>query len=233
MSKRPASWLATLKAGDLALVTNITSAKIHIGELRRSKVEDEARRGIKPLTLDQLHAWSGLWNAVPLCGASGGRGRSTYYWEPTRAWGAEADLGEQCKACFSKWRAQGSPTVKGWTDRKGTGDWPLPFGWRELQAEVHPWDVSPGVPLGSVRNTAGEIVGEPRQELHRWQRGKRIVRIVQFYEAVEEPHKIAAGTYGVRHHHKDWPLKEEGWIASTLPNAIERAWRLMALGGRP
>lgn len=233
MSRQTASWLASLKAGDLAILTNLTSAKLHIGELRRNKVADEAIRGVKPLTLDQLHAWSGLWNATPLCNASGSRGNSTYYWEPQRAWGAEADIGEQCKACWSKWRAQGSPTVRGWTDRKEAGDWPLPFGWKQLLAIGHPWDVEPGMSLDTVRDNKSEIVGEPRQELHRWQRGVRVVRIVQYYEAVEEPAKIAAGTYGVRHHHIQWPLKESGGIAGTLPLAIEKAWRLMALGGRP
>jgi hypothetical protein len=231
--RRPASWLATLKRDDLALMTNITSAKIHIGRLSRNKVDDEAIRGVKPLTLDQLHAWSGLWNALPLCNASGGRGKATYYWEPHYAHGAEADLDERCKACFAKWRGMGSPTVRGWTDRKEAGDWPLPFAWKEMPTIGHPWDVSPGVSLDSVRDNKGEIVGEPRQELHRWQRGARVVRIVQYYEGVEEPSKIEAGTYGIRHHHINWPLKEDGGIASTLPVAIEKAWRLMARGGRP
>lgn len=213
-NRLPESRLQELQSGDLAVATYSTSPKYHIITLWESRDEREPN---KPKDRS-------LWDGYALCGA---RFRK-YYFRIVRTPG-DAEDGDHCKGCMSKWRGRGKPDIPGWTsplpsDSDGDEEYPLPFGWKQLPPVGHPWDVAPGDDPAKVTNKAGEIVGRVRSEIMRWQRGRRIVRLVRKGDA-------DSTVYQVRSHWEGLELQESREHTGRLDECRREAHHAMAKGG--
>lgn len=212
-------FLKSLSRGDLVLATAHHTEKIHLLRLTHNKLEEEPESKVSKEEPEQAR---NFWSGHALCGVS-----SRYYFHPREVAGEEE---ERCRVCFQRWRATGSLPVKGWTrpivDPKAGQGWPLPFGWRELPAAKHPYDVAPdGDPSLIVDGTGGER----RTELRRWQRGNCVVRLVEYHE----DEKTKASGFGVRYGDARDTFRESSGHYGSQPDSVREAWELMAKGGRP
>jgi len=224
----------SLVAGQLTFASNMVVQKNHVVCLRRSAFDDDvddlskflsrAKRAVKIAEIDLKRR--GLWSASGLCGVRGEQttfgNRHRYYWRPLR----NPSMETVCKGCLREWKKLGEPEIAGW-DRSGSpqDEWPweLPFGWRGVPVEGHPWDVPAGKSVESIKDKTGAVVGEHRVELRRWVRGPRIVRLV---------HQVDADTYAARYWRSGAEPDVERWaIQGTLQHAKEECQKLMARGG--
>lgn len=165
----------TIKKGDLVVASAVNLKKYHLLSLRSCAKDTDGRR-------DKVDR-SRLWNGTALClteptKATFGN-RTTYYWEPHDL--SPQQAGENlCAECRRRWQRDGlTVTYSGASGE--TPAYPLPFGWRKVDVGTHPHDVPPGVDPVTVVDKTGKVVGKPRTEVHRWQRGPRIVRITHYY----------------------------------------------------
>lgn len=203
-----AKWRHTLKPGDYSYVTFYNSAYVHISRLRDPKTDNKDRS---------------LWSSRALCGV----GRK-YYSRPMFIGAQRSEHSyERCKRCLASWRALGSPALN--EPKQSTtpsGIW-LAFGWHEVPVVGIEFDLGKdGDPTKTV-DDAGKVWGEKRTERQRWQRGDRYVRICELF-ADSDGYRFVV-RYGIIGDSKSdhWQLK------GSLKSCIDRASRLMALGGMP
>lgn len=196
-------FFASLKVGDVCAAT---------GESRHESQLVHVVRLVAPSHAGDVRYWS----ARSFCGAFR---NSRWYWsvEPH-------DLGDRkCGRCFK--RLAGA-TIRGWGDGV-VRERPLPFGWHEMAAASHPWDVPFGGDPDTVRNGAGETRGAVREERRRWQRGCRIVRLCELPDGDGwEVHYQAVGEEPTQYN-THW--SHRGSLAQCLKGARD----LMAAGGMP
>lgn len=231
---RDRKFAESLVAGQLTFASNLVAQKNHVVRLRRSAFDDEvdglskflsgATRAAKIAKIDPERR--GLWSASGLCGIRGERAtfgnRQRYYWHPRR----NPSMETVCGGCLREWKKLDEPEIVGW-DRSGSpqDEWPwdLPFGWRRVPVEGHPWDVPVDRSVESVKDKTGAVVGEHRLELRRWVRGPRIVRLV---------HHLDTDTYAARHWWAGADPDSEQWTTQgTLQQARQECQELMARGG--
>ncbi len=224
----------SLVAGQLTFASNMAVRKYHVVRLHHSAFDDDvanlskflsrAKRAEKIAEVDPGR--HGLWSASGLCGVRGEQttfgNRHRYYWRPLR----NPSMETVCKRCLQEWRKLGEPEIAGWNRAGDPSDewpWRLPFGWRAVPAEGHPWDVPAGESIEGVKDNTGSVVGEHRVELRRWMRGPRIVRLV---------HQVDTDTYAARYWYSGAPPEAERWaIQGSLQHAKEGCQKLMARGG--
>jgi hypothetical protein len=220
-------FIEAIRSDDLVLVTGWRSQKQHILRVLHSKYEAQTGTGYyarsifqrtQPRDEREALAWRGLLSGRTLCHSDGGG----YYFRPQmELWREDG----RCPRCFQRWRTTGSPPVKGWTAPiEDVIDWPLPFGWQEVSAIGHVWDVPPDGDPDQVRDQTGDVVGERRTELRRWQRGPCVVRLVHHY---------ADNAYTARYHAVGTPLREHTFRQGAIALCTRAAWELMGKGGRP
>lgn len=220
MSRSNDKFLKSLSRGDLVLATAFHTNKIHLLRLTYNKLEEEPESKVAKEEPERARA---LWSGRALCTVS-----NRYYFTPRENAGNEEDW---CRICFSKWRGQNKPSVKGWTQpitdsAAGTG-WPLPFGWRELPPGAHPYDVAPDGDPSLIVDGTGKVKGERRVELRRWQRGNCVVRLVEHHEEAN------GRAFDIRYSDVRDELHERSDHYGSQPDCVREAWKLMAKGGRP
>lgn len=227
-------FLDSLKPGDLVIATNFAVRVHHIIKLEGTAASDDIaglprqlskeRRAarIADIRPDRYH----MWNARGLCGVRGEHAfygnYSRYYWQPLH----NPDLKSACKACQKEWKKLSEPEIAGY-DRTGAQDdpwpWSLPFGWREVSAEGHPWERDDKAEAEAIKDGTGKIVGRYATEIKRWQRGPRIVRLViDLLDGSYEARVWLAG---------DDPDKDRWKNRGPLKYARESCHKLMAVGG--
>jgi hypothetical protein len=212
----------------------MVAQKHHVVRLRYSAFDDDVealskslsktKRTVKITEIDSERR--GLWSATGLCGVHGDQvtfgNRSRYSWRPLQ----NPSLETVCKGCLRAWKKLGEPEIAGWDRSAHPQDawpWNLPFGWRDVPAEGHPWDVPANTSVESVKDKTGAIVGEHRIELRRWVRGPRIIRLV---------HHVDTDIYAARCWRSDVePDDERCAIQGTLQHARQACQKLMAQGG--
>jgi hypothetical protein len=223
-----------LASGDLVFADNINTQKIHLVPVTRCAFDDDVAALSKHLTKKSREKAVAeiadyrreIWAGTALCGVEGTRATfgnyTTYYWSPRE----NPSMETVCQGCLARWRKNGEPEIKGF-DRSGSADdpwpWPLPFGWREVPKDSHPWDVATDQPIENVKDDTGRVRGEHRVEIRRWTRGKRIVRLV---------HHTDTDTYAAR----SWVVgadadEENWWTRGPLKYAQEHCQKYMAIGG--
>lgn len=170
-----AAFYNTIKRGDVIVAGAMNLKKHHLITLRScAKDTDRRKDGVDR---------SRLWNGTALCLTEPTKttfgNRTTYYWEPHGL--SPQQVGEDlCAECRRRWQKGGLVVV--YSGAGGaTPAYPLPFGWHKIDVGTHPYDAAPGVDPATIIDKTGEPVGKPRTEIHRWQRGPRIVRITHYY----------------------------------------------------
>ena len=211
-----AAFYNSLEYGDITLATNHKSSKVHLVKLSHSKKDDCADNRDPKKRYDKLD----LWSARGLCGFS-----PRYYFEP---WPASViGIKDKCEKCWAAWRGEKQPPVKGWTlsVEDVVTEYPLPYGWREVPAVGHPWDLPKGANISTTKDNTGRIVGVCRTELRRWERGGLIVRIVRV-------HDNADTVCQVRRHWASSPLSEHSTLDNgSIVECRREAHKCMATGG--
>lgn len=225
---------SALEPSQLTFADNLATKKYHIVRLERTAYDDDVSSLSKHLTKAHRAAKIAeinvkrklLWNATALCGVRGehtawGNGHR-YYWNPVR----NPIPDSVCSGCNREWRRLDEPEIAGW-DRTATHDeawpWELPFGWREVPVEGHPWDVAQDDDVASVRDATGDVVGEHRMEIRRFMRGGRIVRIT--YHTDKNMYFARIWRVGAE------PHEEKRHGGGTLQHVRQLCHKLMATGG--
>ena len=234
----PRGWLAALERGMLVVASNAAAKKFHLVRLHARGDSYDSRHG-KPYESrfgrgNDGERWdfSEVWNGRSLCGGGSSRStygnRSTYYWQPRPDPIASYDLDEDlCNACCREFRREhkGQDLATVVTTRQlGESAWELPFGWRAVEVSPHPFDVSADDDPTTVTNKAGEVVGVRREEIARWVRGIRVVRLCKLFD---EP-----GRYSVNIHSVDDEQHDEWKLKADRPSCMQKAHEIMARGGR-
>jgi hypothetical protein len=221
------TWHKSLKSGDLAIAYNAASKRRHIIQLRRCGAEYDSRQG-EPDGHGGTLDYSGCWDGRSLCGvdtthATFGN-RKSYYWQPSPEpiTTYTANDVRLCEKCRSAWRADGELTIRSDVEHVIALDYPPPFGWHEVPAIGHPWDVPPGGDPETIKDATGKVQGQQRIEIRRWQRGHRVVRLMHYY----------AEGYDAAHYHDARRPLEDTWREKMNPDAARRkAQEYMARGG--
>jgi len=194
-----------VKTGDLILAGNIGSTKVHIVRLRDQPYPDETE------SPSGGSGRSGLWDGSSLC-----RTRNRYYWHAIT--GGMVEDKEQCRACFSRWRAMDRPPVPGLSDG---GMKPIerqpPTAWREVPAT--------GLLKDSKPKDDDSDNKRPVHELRRWVRGARYVRLVEVLGDSTYKYGVHTGIVGDEEKTDSWTTR------STEAACLQRAWEIMAAGG--
>lgn len=228
-----ASFLAELAPGDLVFANNIAARKMHLVELDETAYDADVQalrglgkkaRAARIAEIDPERRR--MWSAAAICGVSGQQSAwgntTTYYWHPEY----DPDLRNACQGCLGEWQRRKKPTIRGWEQSGDAGapwPWPLPFGWHEVPAGRHPWEVAESQATESVRNDAGRVVGRPEVELRRFLRGDRIVRLTRTHRT---------DTYYARHWRIGAGPQSDGATSSgSLRHAQRACHALMARGG--
>ncbi len=211
--KPPADFLASLKEGDLVAATVLSSKKLHLVTVVRHVTQDMVKGQSSPEHL------LNLVDARVLCSA-----RPRYYWRPTDAlesWASE----DRCWHCFAEHRRRGyQPAIKGWAKAEAEVEAKvrLPWGWQEVTPSGHPLDLPADAPDPDPDEDEAKV-GAKRQEVSRWLRGTRYVRIVQ--NAKDKRFEVRYADLGDKPHEESWAFKG-GW-----DHALLRAVAVMSLGG--
>ena len=194
-----------MKTGDLILAGNIGSTKVHIVRLRNQPYPEETE------SPSGGPGRSRLWDASSLC-----RTRNRYYWQ---VFTGTVEDGEQCRACFSRWRAMDRPPVPGLSEKPGTkpAERQPPTAWREVPAT--------GLLKDSKPRDDDSDSKRPVRELRRWVRGARYVRLVEVLGDSNYKFGVHTGIVGDDEKTDNWTTR------STEAECLQRAWEIMAAGG--
>lgn len=218
----PQGWFARIEPGQLVIAGNHASRKFHIVRLVTRGDTYDSRQGKPGKYTTDLLDFSHCWDARSLCGVRATKttfgNRTSYYWEPRPA-GIETYDDELCKECRAVQKRTGEKIQ---AQEFQESEWELPFGWRAVPLVGHPYDVPQGGDVEKVRDGTGEIVGELRKEIARWQRGNLIVRICQLFSEKR---------YGVYTHRAGRPLGERWQLKAGRAQCMRHAHTLMAQGG--
>lgn len=153
-----------------------------------------------------------LWDGHPLCG-----GQFNYYWKLKSK--IERIHPDVCVKCLRKWKSIGSPEVIGMVENDvvAVGDIKLPLAWREV------------TPCGNEEDFADQKDRPTYKEIRRWQRGQRVVRILEAKftspEQREGNHafKVQCGWFGKE--------TEDSQMTSNFKEALNDCRERMLLGG--
>jgi hypothetical protein len=206
-----AKWRLTLQTGDLSWVTFYNSGFVHLSRLGKPKSDDNEDRS--------------LWGGYALCGV----GRKYYaralYIDSER----ENYSHDRCKRCLARWRTLGEPAISAPAVKpvEQSGIW-LAFGWRAVPAVGIDFDLGKDATeaaLAKSTDDAGKVWGEKRTERQRWQRGDKYVRICEQFEA---DHRFV-----VRYGFVGEPKTDSWTLKGNLKACLDKASRLMAIGGTP
>lgn len=213
MTTAPADFLALLRADDLVAATTASSGRLHLIRIVRPVTADMCRGEPSNEALSQM------FDGRVLCEL-----RSRFWWRPTdqhEAWQTE----NKCRFCYSKWRAQGRPTIKGWAkpEQAVASAVRLPWGWHEVTPSGHPLDL-PETSEAPDPDEDEQKVGARRIEVRRWIRGNRYVRITR--DLTDQRHCVRYGALDDKPDEELWRAK--GSSESMLLCAVV----LMATGGR-
>jgi len=234
----PRGWFATLTPGMLVIACNAAAKKFHLVYLGTRGDLYDSRHG-KPYTSrfgydDAGERWdfSEVWDADSLCGRGSDRStfghHTSYYWKPRPDAVASYDLTEEiCASCLRTFRRKnpGQDLAALVVTRKvDEAAWDPPFGWRVVAPERHPYDVPSDIDPGHITNKAGESVGVRREEISRWVRGIRVVRLCKL---IDEP-----GRYSVNLHNIGDELHDEWKLQADHTSCLRKAHEIMARGGR-
>ncbi|MGH7282944.1 MAG: hypothetical protein ACRELY_15580 [Polyangiaceae bacterium] len=229
-----AKFYDALATGQLVYASNYVAQKLHIVTLRDTAFDDDVRALSKHLSkalreervakIDPKR--KRMWIATALCGVTGEHAHygnySRYFWTPIES----PNITNACKGCQKEWKKLGKPDIAGFDQTASVDEswpWELPFGWREVPVDKHPWDVPPGGDVDLVKDDTGEVRGELRTEIKRWQRGTRIVRLVHHF--VDDTYSSRMSCVGDKPAAEDW--KSQGALADIRESCHE----LMARGG--
>lgn len=207
--KKLAKWRLTLQPGDLCCLTFYNSAYLHLGRLGQPKSDKNEDRE--------------FWSGRAFCGV----GRKYYAHAVFLTSERSSGTWEKCKRCWQKYRAIGEPMIAAPADPevKRAGIW-LPFGWREVAAIGIPeFDLGKDGEPEKTADDTGKVWGEKRTERQRWQRGSRYVRIVELFDSEYR--------FAVRFGVIDLPKSDKWTLKGGLKDCLDKASRLMAIGGMP
>lgn len=221
------AWHKELRAGDLAIAWNVAAKRRHIIRLLRCAAEYDSRQG-EADGYGGTRDYSGCWDGKALCGAGNNRStfgnRTSCYWQPSPepiTTYATRDS-ELCEKCRATWREDGEPVIRSDVEHVTALDYEPPFGWHEVPVVGHPWDVPPEGDPETIKDATGNVRGQRRTEIRRWQRGKRVVRLVHYY---------AEGYDAAHHHDVRRPLEEASREKMNPAAARRKAQEYMARGG--
>lgn len=220
----------SIRADDVIIAYSPASSKYHLVRVSEVAYEEDSRQGKKHDKYDWYHDYSDCYGGLALCGHDGARttwgNRSGYYWQIREKSLAEL-LGDEvpCKKCWAllKRSKKGEHPIVVRQPHDDAQEYDPPFGWLELPPQQHPYDVAPDADPELVVDKSGEVQGERRTELRRWQRGHRIVRVVNRY--AEDRHEVLVMD-------ADSPTDEDWKFRGTPAQVRRKAQQIMAEGGR-
>lgn len=153
-----------------------------------------------------------LWDGHPFC-----EGQFNYYWKLKSK--IERIHPDVCAKCLRKWKSIGSPEVVGMVENNvvPVGDISLPLAWREV------------TPCGNEEDLEVEKDRPLYKEIRRWQRGLRVVRILEasFTDPEQREHncafKVESGWFGKE--------TKDARVTSDFKEALKDCRERMLLGG--
>lgn len=205
----------SLKPGDVCAALSTKTRYMHRTLVHVVTLREPASTGVR-----------GWWLGDAWCGVTNRTDRYVYWWSvmPDVSILQDDDPHEGVAKCRKCWALVKPETIiRGWTEEVQVAQRALPFGWHEVAIGSHPWDVAEDGDPDLVQDGTGEVKGVRRGELRRWQRGHCIVRMLRNYETER---------FEVRAHLDTRLLQEAEAYAGSETKCVDKAWDVMASGGR-